>query len=201
MVHRGAPESRVEVQREGVQRVDGKEEAAELVRLDLPPLPPFLQPVMAGLQLLIPRRQGVIPGRVFALVHGPGGVLLYTALHQPGHHLHLLSYLGLLLVQCGEVCQCIEDQAAILQQCLPVRQQRRRNAPEDDEDRQASPLRRSGAFLLFPSQTLRWFAMGALFNNVATQRAAIILICEGEPREGPASGQAPAAPSPTPPAG
>ena len=51
MVHRGGPEGRVEFQREGVQRVDGEEEAAELVRPDLPPLPLFLQPVMAGPQL------------------------------------------------------------------------------------------------------------------------------------------------------
>ena len=38
VVHCGGPEGRVEVQRKSVQRIDGEEEAAELVRLDLPPL-------------------------------------------------------------------------------------------------------------------------------------------------------------------
>ena len=53
VVHRGGPEGRVESQRESVQRVDGKEKAAELVRLNLPPLPLLPQPIVAGLQLLL----------------------------------------------------------------------------------------------------------------------------------------------------
>lgn len=42
-----------------------------------------------------------------------------------------------------------------------------RNAPEDDGDLQSrSPFVGQGHFSSFPSQTLRWFAMGALFSVV-----------------------------------